>query len=64
MVVTLLHNSGVVLLLIVGLMPTYAISHYEPRVQGRADSTCFIICSPWKGAWNFINRIMTMLCTL
>lgn len=43
MVVTLLHNSGVVLLLIVGLMPTYAISHYEPRVQGRADSTCFIM---------------------
>lgn len=47
----------------VGLVPTYAISLYEPRVQGRADSTSFI-CSPWKGGWNLISRIMIMLCTL
>jgi hypothetical protein len=46
----------------VDLVATYAISHYEPRVQGRANSTCFI-CSPWKGGWNLINRITIMLCT-
>lgn len=78
MVDTSFHNSGVVLLLLglaeavyiramrrdwaVGLVPTYASSHYEPRVQGRTDSTSFVMFT-LEGSLEFNNRIMIMLCS-